>query len=130
MGMSSIYLEPVALRTVQLVNVEVLALTRARQVWAYRRSLQVVWTGVLAFRDEYPSSVTMYAVYVIATPLKGSRGSEYPGEDHGASQLPKSTCHYVHNCQLPRSGQGAFAEQQMKAVSIESGLSKKEIHRS
>ena len=32
-GMSSIYLEPVALRTVQLVNVEVLALTRARQAY-------------------------------------------------------------------------------------------------
>jgi hypothetical protein len=32
-GKSSIYLEPVALRTVQLVNVEVLALTRAHQVY-------------------------------------------------------------------------------------------------
>ena len=31
--MSSIYLEPVALRTVQLVNVEVLALTRAHQAY-------------------------------------------------------------------------------------------------
>lgn len=88
MRMSSIYLELVALRTVQLVNVEVLALTRA-----YRRSLQVVWAAVSAACDESLSYVTMYAEYVIATPLKCFRGSEYPRDDHGVSHLPKSTCH-------------------------------------
>lgn len=92
--MSSIYLEPVALRTVQLVNVECLALTRAHQ--AFRSSLQL-WTAASAFCDEHPGYVTLYAVYVIATPLKCLRGSEYPGEDHGVFQVSRPTCHLALN---------------------------------
>ena len=91
--MSSIYLERVALRTVQLVNVECLALTRAHQASKRSEARSRSWTAVSAFSDEYPSYVSMYVVYVIATPLVCSRGSEHPGEDHGVSQLPKSTCH-------------------------------------
>lgn len=74
--MSSIYLERVALRTVQLVNVECLALTRANQV--YRSSLHVVDCRISMVRwcDEYPSSGTMYAVHVIATPLVFSFGNK------------------------------------------------------
>ena len=90
---SLIYLEPVALRTVQLVNVECLALTRAHQASRRREARSKLWTAVSSFGDEYPSCVSIHIVYVIATPLVCSRGSEHPGEDHGVSQLASRTFH-------------------------------------
>lgn len=75
-GMSSIYLEPVALRTVQLVNVEVLALTRARQAYLLEK---LAPSSELLYQHSAMNTRVMLLcmlVYVIATPLKCSRGSE------------------------------------------------------
>jgi hypothetical protein len=92
---SSIYLEPVALRTVQLVNVECLALTRAYQ--AYRSSLQVVC----------------------------SRGSEHPEEDHGVFQLSRPISNKALMTIPTGNPVKEAILHSMKEVSNESGLSKK-----